>query len=104
MFVAHYGQNQQFQIHTKTFEWVILGSISIGGRGHLFNRTELCKLCGLADVHTTNDFKLIETLYRKYGTQFADRLLGEYAFIIWDNVQHHLICITDHFNNYGLFY
>ena len=104
MFVAHYGQNQQFQIHTKTFEWVILDSISIGGRGHLFNRTELCKLCGLADVHTTNDFKLIETLYRKYGTQFADRLLGEYAFIIWDNVQHHLICITDHFNNYGLFY
>ena len=104
MFFAHYGQKNQFQIHTQRFEWMNLGTLAIGGRGCLFNRAELCQLCDLTNDPTTHDFKIIQSLYRKLGTRFAARLLGEYAYIIWDKVQHHLLCITDHFNNFGIFY
>lgn len=104
MFAAHFGNHQQFQIHTQRFEWMHKAHLSIGGRCHLFNRAMLCQMCALPDTSVTNNFTIIEALYRKYGPSFVTHLLGEYALILWDNIQHRMICITDHFNNFGIFY
>lgn len=63
----------------------------------LDNRQELGRHLGLSDAEivTTSDAWLILLAYRRWGDQCPERLLGDFAFIIWDNSRRRLFAARD---------
>jgi asparagine synthase (glutamine-hydrolysing) len=63
----------------------------------LDNRSDLLSRLGLAGMHTEiSDAGLIVEAYRRWGDQCADRLLGDFAFALWDEQRRQLLCARDH--------
>ena len=63
----------------------------------LDNREELAGLLGL-DSHGLSllgDSELILLAYEKWGEQCVTRLLGDFAFAIWDKRKQQLFCAVD---------
>ncbi|MDJ1183925.1 asparagine synthetase B family protein [Roseofilum casamattae] len=52
----------------------------------------------------TPDPNLILHAYRVWGIDCLDRLLGDFAFAIWDSREQHLFCARDHFGVKPFFY
>src|SRR5688572_28533088 len=50
----------------------------------LDNREELLRLMGLDDVSSLGDAELILRAYERWGLDAMPRLLGDFAFAIWD--------------------
>ncbi len=78
----------------------------ITASARLDNREELCR--ALAVPHpvrpTLPDSTLILKAYEKWGDECPDRLLGDWAFAIWDPRQQRLFLARDHHGNTGLYY
>ena len=71
----------------------------------LHNRAEICKLLELADeevLHTDSD--LLLALYRIHGADCVKYLLGDFAFVIWDEARQSLFCARDHMGVKPFFY
>ena len=78
--------------------------ITAGAR--LDNREELF---GALDVEpgeraTMPDSTLVLRAYRRWGTECADRLLGDWSFAIWDRRRRRLSLARDHHGLTGLYY
>lgn len=73
--------------------------ISITFDGRLDNRAELLSALGAdgADLVETGDSAIVARLYRKFDVGCVDRLLGDFAFAIWDAPRQRLVGARDHF-------
>ncbi len=71
----------------------------------LDNREELLAAFGLSDrSESVGDAELILLAYLKWGEECVDRLLGDFAFGIWDQRHRKLFCARDHFGMRPLYY
>ena len=50
------------------------------------------------------DSELVLATYQKWGEDCADRLLGDFAFVIWDKRSQRLFCARDHYGVKQLYY
>jgi asparagine synthase (glutamine-hydrolysing) len=74
--------------------WIVADA-RVDGRDELIRA-----LVGAGDraaVRTAPDVELILRAYHQWGEQLVDRLLGDFAFAIWDGRQRVLFCARDHF-------
>ncbi|MDP3484746.1 MAG: asparagine synthase (glutamine-hydrolyzing) [Methanobacteriaceae archaeon] len=60
------------------------------------NRDELSKELGLRDKEDVSDSYFILKAYEMWGEECPDKLLGDFAFAIWDKAQEKLFCARDH--------
>jgi asparagine synthase (glutamine-hydrolysing) len=70
------------------------------------NREELIDTLGLTDSpnHELPDSALLLAAYEKWGERCPERLLGDFAFAVWDNRHHRLFCARDHFGVRPFYY
>jgi asparagine synthase (glutamine-hydrolysing) len=72
--------------------------------GRLDNREQLISaLSGEAGAHPT-DAELVLAAYRRWGSEAPARLLGDFAFAVWDGRARRLFCARDHFGARPLYY
>lgn len=86
----------------------------IGGGGRftlvadlrLDNRDALCRALGIeaAQARSLADSAILLAAWERWEEQCFDRLLGDYAFALWDARDHRLILARDHFGNRPLHY
>ena len=74
--------------------------------GRLDNRDELISILGFQDREqdTLGDGELILEAYRKWGETCPEKLLGDFAFVIWNPRQQKLFCARDHFGIRPFYY
>lgn len=60
------------------------------------NRDELANELDIEDVETVSDSYFILKAYEKWGEDCPDKLLGDFAFAIWDRKKEILFCARDH--------
>ena len=71
----------------------------------LDNRDELLSALGLSErSKSIGDAELILVAYLEWGEDCLDRLLGDFAFAIWDPRHKKLFCARDHFGMRPLYY
>jgi asparagine synthase (glutamine-hydrolysing) len=71
----------------------------------LDNREELLAAFGLSDrSESVGDAELILLAHLKWGEECVDRLLGDFAFGIWDQRHRKLFCARDHFGMRPFYY
>jgi asparagine synthase (glutamine-hydrolysing) len=71
----------------------------------LDNRNELLEALALSERHDSiGDAELILTAYLSWGDACLDRLLGDFAFAIWDPRHRKLFCARDHFGMRPFYY
>jgi asparagine synthase (glutamine-hydrolysing) len=72
-------------------QWLVTGDV------RLYNRAEL--ISGLrADLHDPDppDLELAWRAYARWGREVSRRLIGDFAFIVWDEQARSLFAIRDH--------
>ncbi|MDT3336886.1 asparagine synthase-related protein [Shewanella sp. SP1S1-7] len=80
------------------------GQFSIVANAHLDNRDELALELHLKDIDRLCDGELIIKAYQRWQENTASHLLGDFVFILWDNLKQQLYCARDHFGVKSLFY
>jgi asparagine synthase (glutamine-hydrolysing) len=70
----------------------------------LDNREELQSLLARRLPHSTGDAELILRAYEAWGVDAVERLLGDFAFVIWDPGRQRLVCARDTSGQRSLFY
>lgn len=82
------------------------GGYSIVADARLDNRDELIAALGLADRPRAQigDGALILAAYLHWGERCPERLLGDFAFAIWDACRRRLFCARDYLGVRPLFY
>ena len=60
------------------------------------NRDDLCEELGIRDEEDVSDSYFILKAYAKWGEDCPDKLLGDFAFVIWDKKEEKLFCARDH--------
>ncbi len=65
--------------------------------GAIYNYLELRReLIGMGHpIHSYSDTEVLLYAYREWGERFVNRLLGMFAFAIWDKHEQHLFCARD---------
>ena len=73
------------------------GKLVLAANGEIYNHKELrTDLEGEYDFQTQSDCEVILALYRKYGTDFLDKLNGIFAFAIYDQSSGSYMIARDH--------
>lgn len=82
------------------------GDMVITADARIDNRAELIDALGLHDraPGAIADSELILAAYERWGEQCPARLLGDFAFAIWDVRSQTLFCARDHFGVRSLYY
>ncbi|MFA5353974.1 MAG: lasso peptide isopeptide bond-forming cyclase [Thermodesulfovibrionales bacterium] len=82
------------------------GQFVITADARIDNREELISLLGLSRFSDSviTDSQLILEAYKKWGEACPSRLLGDFAFAIWDNPRQTLFCARDHFGIKPFYY
>jgi asparagine synthase (glutamine-hydrolysing) len=70
----------------------------------LDNRSEICAALSLHDEQSLVDEAVLLEAYKKWGEGCASKLLGDFAFAIWDPDRHSLYCARDHFGTKPFYY
>ena len=78
--------------------------IAITFDGRIDNRDDLLASLAVPRSSAIPDSRLILLAYKKWGIDCAERLVGEFAFAIWDAREHSLYCVTDPMGIRPLFY
>jgi asparagine synthase (glutamine-hydrolysing) len=69
------------------------------------NRDELIKELAIAETHQlVTDGELILAAYNKWGKDCPEKLVGDFAFAIWDERNRTLFCARDHFGVKPFYY
>jgi asparagine synthase (glutamine-hydrolysing) len=73
------------------------GHLAITADARIDNRDELMRLLGIgaAGPDRVSDSQLILAAYERWGEQCVSRLLGDFAFAIWDRRRQSLFCARD---------
>lgn len=73
--------------------------------GRVDNREELIADLSINDkVRVVTDVELILAAYKKWGSDCPNRIVGDFAFVIWDKEQQRLFCARDYAGIKPLFY
>jgi asparagine synthase (glutamine-hydrolysing) len=82
------------------------GDYVITADARIDNREELLALLDFGDIPPEKiaDSQIILAAYKKWGDQCPDKLLGDFAFVIWDKPQEQLFCGRDHFGVKPFYY
>ena len=93
------------QLPPKQASWRT-GGLAVVAAARLDNRDELGDALGLplAAGSALADQDLILAAYRRWGRECPDRLLGDYAFAIWDSGRGLLFCARDHIGVQPFYY
>ncbi len=80
------------------------GTAVLTAAARLDNRTELCRELGLdlSQRAITADGTLVALAFEKWGQACVHRLLGDWAFAVYEKNQQSLFLARDHFGNTGL--
>ena len=70
-------------------------SSTIVADARLDNRDELIAALGLAPAPSLSDAKIVLAAYERWGRNFANRLIGDFAIAIWDERTRTLLCARD---------
>jgi asparagine synthase (glutamine-hydrolysing) len=70
------------------------GAIAVVLDGRLDNRAELARALGVKES-SASDAGLVAGAYARWGESLVDRLLGDFAFIVWDARRRALVCARD---------
>ncbi len=84
-----------------TGELVIAGTIRLDARDALQAALAPASAAALNDA---SDARLVALAYRQWGDRFAERLLGDYAIVVWDRATRRLVCARDPHGNRQLFW
>jgi asparagine synthase (glutamine-hydrolysing) len=79
----------------------ITADARIDGRGDLLRQLEAC---GRTNLRTADDVLLVLHAYHAWGEGCVEKLLGDYAFAIWDGRARRLFCARDHFGVKPFYY
>jgi len=72
------------------------GQIVLAADARIDNREELVRLLDLSKpTEEITDSELIVASYEKWGEGCAEKLIGDFAFVIWDERQQRLFCARD---------
>ena len=80
-----------------------MGELRIVADARLDDRSSLAAALG-ADPSRRSDPELILAAWHKWGEACLDRLSGDFAFAIWDEVARSLFCVRDQFGVAPLYY
>lgn len=82
------------------------GNLVLTADVRLDNRNELISLLELTNIASEKitDSQLILNAYEKWGEDCPKRLLGDFAFAIWDGRNQSLFCARDHFGVKPFYY
>ena len=70
--------------------------LAITADARIDNRDELIEACGLqGPANQITDTGIILAAYEKWGEDCPARLIGDFAFAIWDERKQHLFCARD---------
>lgn len=85
---------------------VTRGAVSLVADVRLDNRDELLALLDLRSpaARPATDPELLVAAYERWGSQCADRLVGAFAFAVWDGRERRLVLVRDHFGVKPLVY
>jgi asparagine synthase (glutamine-hydrolysing) len=80
--------------------------LTITAAARLDNRGELCALLDVpsAERQQIPGSQLILRAWQKWGEACPERLIGDFAFAIWDEAARRLFCCRDHLGGGALFY
>ena len=93
-------------LHERQPLTALSGRVAITSDARIDNRDELIGRLGLAD-HPSGGFsdsRLILEAYEKWGEECPEKLLGDFAFAIWDNNNQRIFCARDHFGAKPFYY
>lgn len=85
------------------FEEEDLGLV-ITADARIDNRDELSKELYIKDKEEVSDSYFILKAYEKWGEDCPDKLLGDFAFVIWDKNEEKLFCARDHMGVKSFYY
>ncbi|HEX4348552.1 MAG TPA: asparagine synthase-related protein [Vicinamibacterales bacterium] len=76
---------------------VVAGTSAIAFDGRIDNRTELLPelFSGVALFRTPSDAELALAAYEQWGVTSVSRLLGDFAYVIWDGRARRVVCARD---------
>lgn len=82
------------------------GNLIITADARIDNRTDLMGVLGYREraAEEVTDSQLILAAYEKWGEDCPEKLLGDFAFAIWDSDQDKLFCARDYFGAKPFFY
>lgn len=81
------------------------GTLVLTADARIDNRDELLQALELQHrQETITDSQLILAAYKKWGEQCPDKLLGDFAFALWDGPKQQLFCARDHFGIKPFYY
>lgn len=82
-----------------------LGTCHVVFEGRIDNRRALIRSLELTgDSQLITDAALILRAYETFGTECTRRIVGHFAFSIWDNEKRRLFCVTDAIGVRPIFY
>jgi asparagine synthase (glutamine-hydrolysing) len=91
-------ERQPFSLEGKVW---ITADARIDGRKELIQELESN---GREDLKAPTDVELILHAYQVWGESCVNRLVGDFAFAIWDGTQKRLFCARDHFGIKPFYY
>ena len=76
------------------------------GKARLDNRDELCKVFNIKEneKHQIPDTFLLKLSYEKWGNDCVEKLFGDWAFALWDEVEKKMFLARDHYGITALYY
>lgn len=77
--------------------------VAITFNGEIYNYKEI-KEQSSYDFKTSSDTEVLLALYLEQGTNFVPKLLGMFAFAIWDRRSNSIFCARDRFGEKPFFY
>lgn len=81
------------------------GDLVLTADVRLDNRDELItSLKPHGRAHEVTDAELILRAYERWGLGCAEKLLGDFAFVLWDAREQALVCVRDHFGIKPFYY
>lgn len=80
------------------------GDLVLTADARIDNRAELIDALNIQDPPQTTDSQLILAAYEKWGEHCPERLVGDFAFAIWDERKQLLFCARDHFGVRPFYY
>ena len=82
------------------------GDLVLSADARIDNRTELIHMLDFPDSSSSiiTDSELILGAYDKWGLQCPEKLLGDFAFAVWDRRRQMLFCARDHFGVKPFYY
>lgn len=103
--VRHLFRSQRHRVEEHRTDHAI-GSYRIAWDGRLDNRGEILEALspGNTNLNAANDAELVVAAWRLWGEQTPCKLLGDFAFGLWDSQSQTLFCIRDAVGARPLYY